>query len=85
MLTGSSETIKHATAVGRPEGPARNPIPPMKTGPNKKPSKLYEQRNSLKNFKISHQKLGTQKIESFLGFQPRFKNQDSILISDCKF
>ncbi|KAL8204459.1 hypothetical protein R6Q57_010082 [Mikania cordata] len=53
MLTGSSETIKHATSVGRPEAPARNPIPPMKTGPNKKPSKLYEQRNSLKNFKIS--------------------------------
>ncbi|KAL8235608.1 hypothetical protein R6Q59_016689 [Mikania micrantha] len=53
MLTGSSETIKHATAVGRPDAPARNPIPPMKTSPNKKPSKLYERRNSLKNFKIN--------------------------------
>ncbi|KAK1420103.1 hypothetical protein QVD17_21436 [Tagetes erecta] len=51
MLTGSSETVKHA---GRPEpSPARNLIPPIKTNPNKKPSKLYERRNSLKNFKIS--------------------------------
>ncbi|KAI3818729.1 hypothetical protein L1987_12545 [Smallanthus sonchifolius] len=48
MLTGSSETAKHAAA-----SPVRNPIPPMKTGPNKKPSKLYERRNSMKNFKIS--------------------------------
>ncbi|XP_051125392.1 VQ motif-containing protein 4-like [Andrographis paniculata] len=51
MLTGSSETARTAA---RPE-PARNPIPPMKTGLRKdKPaSKLYERRNSLKNFKIS--------------------------------
>ncbi|KAK1434121.1 hypothetical protein QVD17_11039 [Tagetes erecta] len=56
MLTGSSETVKHA---GRPDpSPARNLIPPIKTNPNKKPSKLYERRNSLKNFKISPLILG---------------------------
>ncbi|KAK9049680.1 hypothetical protein SSX86_031351 [Deinandra increscens subsp. villosa] len=49
MLTGSSETAKQAAAA-----PIRNPIPPLKTGPNKKPtSKLYERRNSMKNFRIS--------------------------------
>ncbi|KAK6149927.1 hypothetical protein DH2020_017452 [Rehmannia glutinosa] len=48
MLTGSVETTT------RPEH-TRNPIPPMKTGPrkDKSGSKLYERRNSLKNFKIS--------------------------------
>nr|XP_043624621.1 VQ motif-containing protein 4 [Erigeron canadensis] len=52
MLTGSSETVKAAST--RPDPPTRNPIPPMKTGQNKKPtSKLYERRNSMKNFKIS--------------------------------
>ncbi|XP_047968553.1 VQ motif-containing protein 4-like [Salvia hispanica] len=40
MLTGSTES-----------NPTRSPIPPMKTGPRK--DKLYERRNSLKNFKIS--------------------------------
>ncbi|KAG8365502.1 hypothetical protein BUALT_Bualt18G0111700 [Buddleja alternifolia] len=47
MLTGSTE-------------PARNPIPPIKTGPKKdKPlSKLYERRNSFKNFKINPLGLG---------------------------
>ncbi|KAI3456253.1 hypothetical protein Pfo_012916 [Paulownia fortunei] len=51
MLTGSTET---APLAARPE-PARNPIPLMKTGPrkDKSASKLYERRNSLKNFKIS--------------------------------
>ncbi|MFS8023162.1 putative VQ motif-containing protein/13/19/31/33 [Helianthus anomalus] len=52
MLTGSSETAKHA-ATARPDAPTRNPIPPIKTSQNKKPSKLYERRNSMKNFKIS--------------------------------
>ncbi|XP_076951490.1 VQ motif-containing protein 4-like [Bidens hawaiensis] len=47
MLTGSSETAKQAASA-----PTRNPIP-IKSGHNKKPSKLYERRNSLKNFKIS--------------------------------
>ncbi|KAK3010236.1 hypothetical protein RJ639_010808 [Escallonia herrerae] len=52
MLTGSSETAK-AAATSRPD-PAKNPIPPIKTGPKKeRSSKLYERRNSLKNFKIS--------------------------------
>ncbi|XP_031128329.1 VQ motif-containing protein 4-like isoform X1 [Ipomoea triloba] len=53
MLTGLSETAKQA-ALTKPE-PARNPIPPIKTGPRKEKSasKLYERRNSLKNFKIS--------------------------------
>ncbi|XP_023744517.1 VQ motif-containing protein 4 [Lactuca sativa] len=53
MLTGSSETVKQSAATTRPDLAARNPIPAMKTGPNKKPSKLYERRSSLKNFKIS--------------------------------
>ncbi|KAI3817790.1 hypothetical protein L1987_11588 [Smallanthus sonchifolius] len=45
MPNGSSETVKHASsAAGRPDPPVRNPIPPMKTAPNKKPSKLYERR-----------------------------------------
>ncbi|KAI3718941.1 hypothetical protein L6452_19826 [Arctium lappa] len=52
MLTGSSETAKQAAAA-RSDPHIRNPIPPMKTAPNKKPSKLYERRNSMKNFKIS--------------------------------
>lgn len=46
MLTGSTETVKNA----RSDPPIRNPIPPIK---NKKPGKLYERRNSMKNFKIS--------------------------------
>ncbi|KAL3624879.1 hypothetical protein CASFOL_031547 [Castilleja foliolosa] len=51
MLTGSTETGLHPN---RPE-PVKNPIPPVKTGPriNKSGSKLYERRNSLKNFRIS--------------------------------
>lgn len=54
MLTGSSETAKHAVAVSSRPDPPKNPIPPIKTGPRKeKASKLYERRNSLKNFKIS--------------------------------
>ncbi|CAH9112106.1 unnamed protein product [Cuscuta europaea] len=54
MLTGSSETAKLATASTRPE-PSRNPIPPVKTGTKKEKSgsRLYERRNSLKNFKIN--------------------------------
>lgn len=53
MLTGSAETT--AAAAARPEPAVRSPIPPMKTGPrkDKSSSKLYERRNSLKNFKIS--------------------------------
>ncbi|KAL6546602.1 hypothetical protein OROMI_022323 [Orobanche minor] len=53
MLTGSTVRSESTT---RPE-PARNPIPPLKTGFRKDHkyanSKLYERRNSLKNFKIS--------------------------------
>ncbi|XP_071736173.1 VQ motif-containing protein 4-like [Rutidosis leptorrhynchoides] len=53
MLTGSSETVKQA-AETRPDTHTRNPIPPMKTVSNKKPtSKLYERRNNMKNFRIS--------------------------------
>lgn len=55
MLTGSSETAKvGAAASGRAE-PVKNPIPPIKTGTKKEKSssKLYERRNSMKNFKIS--------------------------------
>lgn len=50
-LTGLSETTK----VGAP-ATTRSPIPPVKTGSNKKEksgSKLYERRNSMKSFKIS--------------------------------
>ncbi|KAK1424735.1 hypothetical protein QVD17_20073 [Tagetes erecta] len=50
MLTGSSETAKHARSDSTQ---IKNPIPPIKTGQNKKPSKLYERRNSMKTFKIS--------------------------------
>ncbi|KAK6133413.1 hypothetical protein DH2020_032825 [Rehmannia glutinosa] len=48
MLTGSTETSRIAN-------PIRNPIPPIKPGPrkDKSGSKLYERRNSLKNFRIS--------------------------------
>ncbi|KAM3362304.1 VQ motif-containing protein 4 [Capsicum galapagoense] len=56
MLTGSSETAKVGAPAnsGRAE-PVRNPIPPIKTGTKKEKSssKLYERRNSMKNFKIS--------------------------------
>ncbi|KAH6775626.1 VQ motif-containing protein [Perilla frutescens var. hirtella] len=49
MLTGSSDTAKHAT---KPDPPAasRGGIPPIKsTGQKKQGFKLYERRNSLKN------------------------------------
>ncbi|KAL8511487.1 hypothetical protein ACS0TY_018040 [Phlomoides rotata] len=49
MLTGSNE------AARRPDSP-RHPIPPIKTGPRKDKSassRLYERRNSFRNFKIS--------------------------------
>ncbi|KAI3741166.1 hypothetical protein L1987_58833 [Smallanthus sonchifolius] len=78
MLTGSSETVKHASAAGRPEPPARNPIPPMKTAPNKKPSKLYERRTSLKNFKISPLVPGFTNAGGFSG-SPRNSNPPEIL------
>ncbi|KAL0407381.1 UNVERIFIED_CONTAM: VQ motif-containing protein 4 [Sesamum latifolium] len=64
MLTGSTETARLAS---RPD-PVRNPIPPIKTGPrkDKSASKLYERRNSLKNFKISP--LGPGLVNSTPGF-----------------
>ncbi|KAL2253197.1 VQ motif-containing protein 4 [Sesamum indicum] len=64
MLTGSTETARVAS---RPD-PVRNPIPPIKTGPrkDKSASKLYERRNSLKNFKISP--LGPGLVNSRPGF-----------------
>ncbi|KAI3466683.1 hypothetical protein Pfo_023346 [Paulownia fortunei] len=51
MLTGSTETARLAA---RPD-PVRNSIPPIKSGPrkDKSASKLFERRNSLKNFRIS--------------------------------
>ncbi|KAK9056296.1 hypothetical protein SSX86_027386 [Deinandra increscens subsp. villosa] len=78
MLTGSSETVKHAS-TGRPDPPARNPIPPMKTGPNKKPSKLYERRNSLKNFKISPLVPGFTNAGGFSGSPRNNSNAAEIL------
>ncbi|KAL3519773.1 hypothetical protein ACH5RR_017922 [Cinchona calisaya] len=59
MLTGSSETVKSPSGSTRPEprsGPSKNyTIPPIRIGHKKEKSssKLYERRNSLKNFKIS--------------------------------
>ncbi|XP_018852441.1 VQ motif-containing protein 4-like [Juglans regia] len=63
MLTGSSETTKHASSSTKPttNGPASDPaskthIPPIKSVmPKKQQSgfKLYERRSSLKNFKIN--------------------------------
>uniref|UniRef100_A0A5B7BL70 Putative VQ-like protein n=1 Tax=Davidia involucrata TaxID=16924 RepID=A0A5B7BL70_DAVIN len=74
MLTGSSETAKHAAA--KPD-PPKNPIPPIRTGPKKeKASKLYERRNSLKNFKIS------PLLPGFVhnsGFSPRKQTTPEIL------
>lgn len=54
MLTGSSDTVKNAANASTRTDPIKNPIPVVKTGSKKeKASKLYERRNSLKNFKIS--------------------------------
>ncbi|GAA0186449.1 hypothetical protein LIER_33737 [Lithospermum erythrorhizon] len=55
MLTGSSDTSKVVTASSPKPETFRNPIPPVRTIPKnqKSSSKLYERRNSLKNFKIS--------------------------------
>lgn len=52
MLTGSSDTVKNAANASTRPDLIKNPIPVVKTG-SKKASKLYERRNSLKNFKIS--------------------------------
>ncbi|KAL7582565.1 hypothetical protein Lser_V15G41627 [Lactuca serriola] len=67
MLTGSSETVKQSTTTTRPDLAARNPIPAMKTGPDKKPSKLYERRSSLKNFKINPLAPGFTNDKGFSG------------------
>ncbi|KAA8519785.1 hypothetical protein F0562_014125 [Nyssa sinensis] len=83
MLTGSSETARHAaaaaaaaSAAAKPD-PPKHPIPPMKTGPKKeRASKLYERRNSLKNFKIS------PLVPGFVhnsGFSPRKPAKPEIL------
>lgn len=49
MLTGSSDTAKHASTKPDPSA-ARGGIPPIKsTGQKKQGFKLYERRNSLKN------------------------------------
>ncbi|KAJ7968575.1 VQ motif containing protein [Quillaja saponaria] len=57
MLTGSSETAKLASSKSNPtsELPSKTHIPPIKSMPKKQQSgfKLYERRNSLKNFKIN--------------------------------
>lgn len=54
MLTGTSETAKLAACGSTRPDPVRNLIPPIKSVTKKdKASKLYERRNSLKNFKIS--------------------------------
>ncbi|KAI4296762.1 hypothetical protein L6164_036689 [Bauhinia variegata] len=57
MLTGSSETAKQASAKPSPtvDPGSKTHIPPIKSIPKKQQSgfKLYERRNSLKNFKIN--------------------------------
>ncbi|KAI3805664.1 hypothetical protein L1987_28237 [Smallanthus sonchifolius] len=51
----------------------------MKTAPNKKPSKLYERRSSLKNFKISLLVPGFTNAAGFFG-SPRNSNPSEILL-----
>ncbi|XP_074341134.1 VQ motif-containing protein 4-like isoform X2 [Apium graveolens] len=54
MLTGTSETAKLASCGSTRPDLVRNLIPPIKSVTKKdKASRLYERRNSLKNFKIS--------------------------------
>ncbi|XP_059670821.1 VQ motif-containing protein 4-like [Cornus florida] len=75
MLTGSSETAKSAAAAK--SDPPKNPIPPIKTCPKKeRASKLYERRNSLKNFKISPLVPG---LVHNSGFSPRNLTTSEIL------
>nr|XP_043622170.1 VQ motif-containing protein 4-like [Erigeron canadensis] len=63
LLTGSSETlVKHANTIT--SQPSKNPIHLTKTSPTKRPSKLYERRNSLKNFKISPLVSGSTRVIS---------------------
>ncbi|XP_028777427.1 VQ motif-containing protein 4-like [Neltuma alba] len=59
MLTGSSDTVKHAS-VPKPlsdSASSKTHIPPIKSNPKKQQQqsgfKLYERRNSLKNLKIN--------------------------------
>ncbi|KAK1412304.1 hypothetical protein QVD17_33445 [Tagetes erecta] len=75
MLTGSSQTIKQA----RSETPIKNPIPPIKTNPNKKPSKLYERRNTFKNFNISPLTPASVNPSAFVNESPRRPNTPEIL------
>lgn len=78
MLTGSSETAKIASSAkpGNNSQPESNPkihIPPIKSVPNKTRQqsgfKLYERRNSLKNFKINP--LNPIFAQNNSGFSPR--------------
>ncbi|XP_027105299.2 VQ motif-containing protein 4 [Coffea arabica] len=77
MLTGSSETAKLASGSSRPEpgsAPVKNhAIPPIKTGPKKEKSasRLYERRNSLKNFKLSPLAPGLVSRPQFSSNSPR--------------
>ncbi|KAK4271571.1 hypothetical protein QN277_020247 [Acacia crassicarpa] len=57
MLTGSSDTVRQASA-SKPNSDSKNHIPPIKSTPKKQQQqqsgfKLYERRNSLKNLKIN--------------------------------
>ncbi|KAL3522288.1 hypothetical protein ACH5RR_015122 [Cinchona calisaya] len=80
MLTGSSDTAKNlASGSTRPEPASSQPsfknhsIPPIKTGPKKEKSgsKLYERRNSLKNFKLSPLAPGLVNRTGFSSNSPR--------------
>ncbi|CAH9123612.1 unnamed protein product [Cuscuta epithymum] len=88
MLTGHSETGKVAGSA-RPE-PTRNPIPVVKTGPkkDKSGSKLYERRNSLKNFKINPLAPGFAAKSGFgagLSGSPRFGTSELLSPSMLDF
>ncbi|PIA36632.1 hypothetical protein AQUCO_03300080v1 [Aquilegia coerulea] len=66
MLTGSSQTVQHASKANNSS--PKSVIPPIKTGPKKQGNKLYERRNSFKNFKVSPLMSG---LVRNCGFSPR--------------
>ncbi|KAF5202214.1 Vq motif-containing protein [Thalictrum thalictroides] len=66
MLTGSSQTFHEASKTNNSS--PKSIIPPIKTGPKKQGNKLYERRNSFKNFKVSPLMSG---LVQNCGFSPR--------------
>ncbi|OVA14907.1 VQ [Macleaya cordata] len=80
ILTGSSETVKHASrsTTSTVDPLSKSVIPPIKTGPKKQGFKLYERRNSLKNIKLSPLIPGSVPNRN-CGFSPRNNNNPEIL------